>query len=63
VHGRVSESADAILNHVAAALGCSRTDVIDCVLRGLTLDEITTVVRSRLRADERARAAWNRSRM
>ncbi len=59
---RVTIQADLDLDKAAELLGCSRSAVVDCLLRGLTVPEILAVVRVRLQSDADARAAWSRGR-
>lgn len=58
---RITIAADDALVQVAALAECSKTAVVDALLRSLTSDELAALVRVRLLSDEDARAAWTRS--
>lgn len=58
---RLCEDSDAVLEHVADSVGCSRSAVVDALLRAVPEAHLIAIVENRLASDGDARAAWSRA--
>lgn len=61
-YGKISLEAKVRIDELSGELGLTKAEVVDCLVRVLTYDQLCELVNAQLARDELEAAAWSRAR-